>query len=78
LPGSARRPRAGSKAGAAAGARGDAARMTGEPTFERLLAEGGSVPLAGWDFSWFEGRATEERPRWAYAQRFLIEARKPR
>jgi hypothetical protein len=40
--------------------------MTGEPTFERLLAEGGSVPLAGWDFFV------------SYAQRFLIEARKPR
>jgi hypothetical protein len=25
--------------------------MTGEPTFEQLLAEGGSVPLEGWDFS---------------------------
>jgi len=42
--------------------------MTGEPTFERLLAEGLSVPLAGWDFSWFEGRATEERPRWGYSR----------
>jgi SAM-dependent methyltransferase len=42
--------------------------MTGEPTFERLLAEGGSVPLEGWDFSWFEGRATEERPRWGYSR----------
>jgi len=40
--------------------------MAGDPTFERLLAEGGSVPLEGWDFSWFEGRATEERPRWGY------------
>jgi len=42
--------------------------MTGEPTFEQLLAEGGSVPLEGWDFSWFEGRATEERPRWGYSR----------
>jgi hypothetical protein len=38
------------------------------PTFEQLLAEGGSVPLEGWDFSWFEGRATEERPRWGYSR----------
>ena len=22
----------------------------------------------GWDFSWFEGRATEERPPWGYAR----------
>ena len=34
--------------------------------FERLVAEGESVPLEGWDFSWFEGRATEERPSWGY------------
>ncbi|KAA9157476.1 class I SAM-dependent methyltransferase [Amycolatopsis acidicola] len=25
------------------------------------------MPLAGWDFSWFEGRASEERPPWGYA-----------
>jgi len=37
-------------------------------TFEDLLAEGASVPLEGWDFSWFEGRATEERPPWGYAR----------
>jgi len=36
--------------------------------FEELLAEGASVPVEGWDFSWFEGRATEERPSWAYAR----------
>src|SRR5215467_4553763 len=42
--------------------------MTGEPTFEQLIAEGGSVPLEGWEFSWFEGRATEERPRWGYSR----------
>jgi SAM-dependent methyltransferase len=33
---------------------------------ETLLAEGKSVPVEGWDFSWFEGRATEERPPWGY------------
>jgi SAM-dependent methyltransferase len=38
--------------------------VTGD--FEELLAEGESVPTAGWDFSWFEGRATEGRPPWAY------------
>jgi SAM-dependent methyltransferase len=37
-------------------------------TFEELVAEGASVPVAGWDFSWFEGRATEERPSWGYAR----------
>jgi SAM-dependent methyltransferase len=35
--------------------------------FEDLLAEGESVPVEGWDFSWFQGRATEERPPWGYA-----------
>ncbi len=37
-------------------------------TFEELLAEGESVPVEGWDFSWFDGRATEERPPWGYAR----------
>ena len=37
-------------------------------TFEQLVAEGGAVPLEGWDFSWFAGRATEERPPWGYAR----------
>ncbi len=36
-------------------------------TFEELIAEGESVPTEGWDFSWFAGRATEERPSWGYA-----------
>ncbi|MGV9252181.1 class I SAM-dependent methyltransferase [Streptomyces sp. NPDC003697] len=36
-------------------------------TFEDLVAEGAAVPTDGWDFSWFEGRATEERPPWGYA-----------
>jgi SAM-dependent methyltransferase len=37
-------------------------------SFEDLIAEGESVPVEGWDFSWFEGRATEERPPWGYAR----------
>jgi hypothetical protein len=36
-------------------------------TFVELLAEGNSVPVEGSDFSWFEGRATEQRPSWGYA-----------
>ena len=44
------------------------ARMTAVPTFEELLAEGAEVPVEGWDFSWFEGRASEQRPSWGYAQ----------
>jgi len=38
------------------------------PGFEELLAEGSAVPVAGWDFSWFDGRAAEERPPWGYAR----------
>jgi SAM-dependent methyltransferase len=37
-------------------------------TFEDLVTEGAAVPVAGWDFSWFEGRATEQRPSWGYAR----------
>jgi SAM-dependent methyltransferase len=37
-------------------------------SFESLVAEGDAVPVEGWDFSWFEGRATEERPPWGYAR----------
>jgi SAM-dependent methyltransferase len=37
-------------------------------TFGELFAEGESVPVEGWDFSWFEGRATEQRPPWGYAR----------
>jgi SAM-dependent methyltransferase len=39
-----------------------------DPEFDRLVAEGEAVPVAGWDFSWFDGRATEERPSWGYAR----------
>ncbi|MGC0400847.1 SAM-dependent methyltransferase [Streptomyces sp. SAI-126] len=37
-------------------------------TFEDLVAEGAAVPTEGWDFSWFEGRATEARTSWGYAR----------
>ncbi|MEE1751582.1 class I SAM-dependent methyltransferase [Streptomyces sp. SP18CS02] len=35
-------------------------------TFEDLVAEAGSAPVEGWDFSWLDGRATEQRPSWGY------------
>ncbi|WP_326728627.1 class I SAM-dependent methyltransferase [Streptomyces phaeochromogenes] len=41
---------------------------TSTPAFEELVAEGEAAPTEGWDFSWFEGRATEERPSWGYAR----------
>jgi SAM-dependent methyltransferase len=37
-------------------------------TFDEQVAEGLAVPTDGWDFSWFAGRATEERPGWGYVR----------
>jgi len=37
-------------------------------TFDEEIAEGLAVPTDGWDFSWFDGRATEERPGWGYVR----------
>src|ERR1043165_5268147 len=36
--------------------------------YDELVAEAVAAPTEGWDFSWFEGRATEERPSWGYAR----------
>ncbi|MGW7603033.1 class I SAM-dependent methyltransferase [Streptomyces antimycoticus] len=44
--------------------------MTG--TFEDLVAEAESAPVGGWDFSWLQGRAIEQRPSWGY-QRLMGE-----
>ncbi|MGF1427630.1 class I SAM-dependent methyltransferase [Kitasatospora sp. LaBMicrA B282] len=35
-------------------------------TFDHLVAEASEVSVAGWDFSWLDGRATEQRPSWGY------------
>jgi SAM-dependent methyltransferase len=37
------------------------------PSFEELIQEAEAAPIEGWDFSWLEGRATEERPSWHYS-----------
>ncbi|MFY1694018.1 MULTISPECIES: methyltransferase domain-containing protein [unclassified Solwaraspora] len=37
------------------------------PTFDEYVAEATAVPVAGWDFTWFAGRATERRPSWGYS-----------
>lgn len=42
--------------------------MAVERTFEELVKEAVDASVDGWDFSWFEGRATEERPPWGYAR----------
>lgn len=36
-------------------------------SFDELVAEGAAADISGWDFSWLDGRATEERPGWGYA-----------
>lgn len=36
--------------------------------FEDLVAEAAAVSVDGWDFSWLDGRASEERPSWGYAR----------
>src|SRR5438105_10290261 len=33
-------------------------------SFEELVDEAAAVSVEGWDFSWLDGRATEERPSW--------------
>lgn len=41
-----------------------------ERTFDELVAEAEAAPTEGWEFSWLDGRATEECPTWGY-QRLL-------
>lgn len=41
-------------------------------TFESLVKDAEAADVDGWDFSWIDGRATEERPSWGY-QRLLGE-----
>ncbi|MDA4893702.1 class I SAM-dependent methyltransferase [Streptomyces sp. MS2A] len=36
-------------------------------SFEALIEIGDTADVSGWDFSWLEGRASEERPPWGYA-----------
>ncbi len=43
--------------------------MDADDDFESLIETGASADVSGWDFSWLEGRATEERPPWGYARR---------
>ncbi|MBE1878185.1 class I SAM-dependent methyltransferase [Myceligenerans pegani] len=37
-------------------------------TFDELVTEAETADVAGWDFGWLDGRATEERPPWGYAR----------
>jgi SAM-dependent methyltransferase len=38
-------------------------------TFEELITEAEAAPIEGWDFSWLDERASEERPSWHYSER---------
>lgn len=44
--------------------------MENSTQFEERVEEAAAADVSGWDFSWLEGRATEERPSWGY-QRLL-------
>jgi SAM-dependent methyltransferase len=35
-------------------------------SFEDFVAEADSADVSGWEFSWLDGRATEQRPSWGY------------
>src|ERR1700742_15069 len=35
-------------------------------TFDELVAEADAASVDGWDFSWLDARATEQRPSWGY------------
>lgn len=35
-------------------------------TFEDLVGDAAAASVAGWDFSWLDGRASEARPSWGY------------
>ena len=42
-------------------------------SFDDLVREAESEPIEGWDFTWLDGRAIEDRPAWRYAE--LVAAR---
>ncbi|MFC6148434.1 class I SAM-dependent methyltransferase [Mumia xiangluensis] len=35
-------------------------------SYDELVAEAAAADVAGWDFSWLSGRASEQRPSWGY------------
>ncbi|GLY29324.1 methyltransferase domain-containing protein [Kineosporia sp. NBRC 101731] len=37
-------------------------------SFEDLLTQAQDADITGWDFTWLNGRATEERPPWGYTR----------
>lgn len=43
-------------------------RISPVTNFYGLIEAGSSADVSRWDFSWLDGRATEERPAWSYAR----------
>jgi SAM-dependent methyltransferase len=39
------------------------------PAFDDLVREGDRASVDAWDFTWLDGRATEDRPSWRYFDR---------
>ncbi|HEX4817496.1 MAG TPA: class I SAM-dependent methyltransferase [Nonomuraea sp.] len=37
-------------------------------SYDDLVREANAASVDGWEFSWLEGRATEERPSWGYSR----------
>ncbi|MFT3851679.1 MAG: class I SAM-dependent methyltransferase [Ilumatobacteraceae bacterium] len=40
----------------------------GDTSFSALVEEAAAASVDGWDFSWLDERATEQRPSWGYAR----------
>jgi SAM-dependent methyltransferase len=43
--------------------------VTAARSFDALIEDAEHAPIEGWDFTWLDGRATEERPSWRYSDR---------
>jgi SAM-dependent methyltransferase len=48
--------------------------VTTARSFDDLVEEAEQAAIDGWDFSWLDGRATEERPTWRYSERVAARA----
>jgi SAM-dependent methyltransferase len=48
--------------------------MAAMAEFDDLVRDAELAPIEGWDFSWLDGRAIEERPSWRYFDRVVERA----
>jgi hypothetical protein len=44
-------------------------------SFDDLVDEAEAVDVSGWDFSWLDGRASEQRPLWGYSRLVAVRLR---